>query len=495
MDGQLELGLQRGPAKALTVTQLLRLVYDALEANLSEYWVVGEVSNARLAPSGHLYLTLKDARSAVNVVMFRSALERQRFKVSDGMQLLVRGRVGVFEARGALQFYAEEMQPRGLGALQIALEQLKQRLLAEGLFETARKRALPFLPRTIGLVTALRGAAVRDMLTVILKRYPNVHILIRPARVQGTGAAMEIAQALEDLNHDGRAEVIIVGRGGGSLEDLWAFNEEEVARAIFRSSIPVISAVGHEIDYTLADLVADCRAPTPTAAAQIVIPAKSDLKARIDAAATGLVGATRARLAACGREVAHLGRGVRNPAALARQARQRLDEASVGLVTAMNRQLGGRRVQAERLAERLRGPAQALQEVRNQTARLAMHLARSLGAQLHARRLLVARLAAHLDGLRLPAQVAAQRGALGVLQERLPQAAWRMLAVHRRRLEHAAGVLDSVSPLRVLERGYAMVTNRRDGRLVTDAAAVAAGDELEIRLRRGTVRATAQSRA
>src|SRR5207244_1260061 len=178
------------------------------------------------------------------------------------------------------QFYAEEITPRGLGALQLAFEQLKQRLAAEGLFDEARKRPIPFLPRTIGLVTALGGAALRDMLSIVLGRNSNVHVLIRPARVQGTGAAAQVAQALDDLNRDGRAEVIIVGRGGGSLEDLWAFNEEAVARAIHRSSIPVISAVGHEIDYTIADFVADVRAPTPTAAAQPVVPDKAAVRRR-----------------------------------------------------------------------------------------------------------------------------------------------------------------------------------------------------------------------
>src|SRR5216683_7865686 len=217
MAGQLELSL-RGQVRALNVTQLVRLVRETLEANLDQCWVVGEVSNARLAPSGHLYFTL--------------------------------------------QFYAEEMEPRGLGALQLAFEQLKERLGREGLFDQSRKRALPFLPAVVGIVTALGGAGLRDIVSILLARYPNMQIIIRPVRVQGAGAAAEITQAIDDLNADARAEVLIVGRGGGSLEDLWAFNEETVARAIHSSRIPVISAVGHEIDYTIADFVADVRAPT-----------------------------------------------------------------------------------------------------------------------------------------------------------------------------------------------------------------------------------------
>src|ERR1700674_2843658 len=281
MAGQLELSL-RGQVRALNVTQLVRMVRETLETHLDQCWVVGEVSNARPAASGHLYFTLKDSYSAISVVMFRSAAARLRFKIGDGMQVVVRGRVALYETRGALQFYAEEMEPRGLGALQLAFEQLKQRLDKEGLFHSARKRPLPFLPRTVGIVTALGGAGLRDMLRILIDRYPTLHIIVRPARVQGPGAAAEIAAAIEDLNANGRADVMIVGRGGGSLEDLWAFNEEVVARAIFGSAIPVVSAVGHEIDYTIADFVADQRAPTPTAAAQMVVPEKAQLRRRIE---------------------------------------------------------------------------------------------------------------------------------------------------------------------------------------------------------------------
>src|SRR6266849_1962807 len=271
MDGQLELSLSAPRRVALSVTQLVRTVRDALELHLDEYWVVGEISNARVAPSNHFYFTLKDARSAVNVVMFNAAFRRRRFRVNDGMKIVVRGRVNLYEARGTLQFYAEEIEPRGLGALQLAFDQLKQRPQAEGLFDAAHKRALPRLPRTIGIVTALGGAALRDILRVMLDRYPNLHLLIRPVPVQGPTAAAAIVAAIDDLNRDGRVEIIIASRGGGSLEDLWPFNEEIVARAIRRSKIPVVSAVGHEIDYTITDFAADLRAPTPSAAAQMVV--------------------------------------------------------------------------------------------------------------------------------------------------------------------------------------------------------------------------------
>src|ERR1700691_4848243 len=288
MAGQLNLSLRGHRTGLITVSDLVRMVRDTLDANLGEGWVVGEISNARLAPSNHFYFTLKDSRSAINVVMFKTAFQRMRFKVIDGMEVIVRGRVQVFEQRGTLQLYAEEMEPRGVGALQVAFEQLKRRLEAEGLFDRARKRAIPFLPRRIGIVTARGGAGLRDMLRILFDRFPGTHGIFRPARVQGDGSALEIAEAIADLNRDGRAEVMIVGRGGGSLEDLWAFNEEIVARAIFCSGIPVISAVGHEVDYTIADFVADLRAPTPTAAAQMVVPSLAELKERVESLGASL---------------------------------------------------------------------------------------------------------------------------------------------------------------------------------------------------------------
>jgi exodeoxyribonuclease VII large subunit len=281
--GQLSLALRGGRAAMIKVSDLVRRIRDTLDENLGEFWVVGEVSNARLAPSNHFYFTLKDDRASISVVIFRLAFQRVRFKITDGMEIVVRGRVSLFDARGALQLYAEEIEPRGAGALQVAFDQLKRRLAAEGLFDQKRKRALPYLPRTVGIVTARGGAGLRDMLRILFDRFPNLHVIFRPARVQGDGACNEVARAISDLNDDGRAEVIIVGRGGGSLEDLWCFNEEVVARAIARSRIPIVSAVGHEVDFTIADFVADLRAPTPTAAAAMVVPSKAELRERIAA--------------------------------------------------------------------------------------------------------------------------------------------------------------------------------------------------------------------
>jgi exodeoxyribonuclease VII large subunit len=449
MNGQLDLSLRGHRSGLISVSDLVRMVRDALDANLDECWVVGEISNARLAPSNHFYFTLKDSRSAINVVMFKSAFQRMRFRAADGMEVIVRGRVQVFEQRGALQLYADEMEPRGVGALQVAFEQLKRRLEAEGLFDRARKRAMPFLPRTVGIVTARGGAGLRDMLRIMLDRFPNLHVIFRPARVQGDGSAFEIAEAIADLNRDGRAEVLIVGRGGGSLEDLWAFNEEIVARAIFRSAIPVISAVGHEVDYTIADFVADLRAPTPTAAAQMVVPSLAELKERVDSLGASLANVMERELSGRRESVDDLASRIRHPGAAVAEARARIAEVGSDLAGAVSMRIADRRRSIRELRLRLRSPDAMVREMRMRTARLGNNLVHG---------------------------------------------ATSALAGRRRQLGAIAGTLDALSPLKVLDRGYAVVTDKRNSRTVLDAAAVEIGDELDIRLARGRLSARTTGR-
>ncbi len=489
MAGQLEFKL-KSPARriALSVSQLVRLVRETLEVNLDQCWVVGEISNARLAPSNHLYFTLKDSHSSINVVMFNSAVRRMRFRVDDGMKVVARGRVNLYEARGTLQFYAEEIEPRGLGALQLAYEQLKERLGKEGLFDASRKQRLPMLPRRVGIVTALRGAALRDMLRVLLDRYPNLHVIIRPALVQGPGAAFEIAAALDDLNADGRADVIIAGRGGGSLEDLWAFNEESVARAIARSAIPVIAAVGHEIDYSIADFVADVRAPTPTAAAQLAVPSKAELRRRLFDMQSTLAAAVQNRSSSHRRHVAHLASGLRDPAGALRQLRQRLDTAAEESNSAIAGRVRENRHGLRELAAHLKIPSTIVVEQRLRVARLTVRLAQSMSGRANPYRIAVERVAARWSEANLRAPVSQARGDLDRLVNQLESAARSMLQKQRFLLGADSRRLDAVSPLRVLERGYAVVVNSRDGRAVTDAAQVEVGDELDIRLGRGRVR-------
>jgi exodeoxyribonuclease VII large subunit len=490
MAGQLELQLKSPTRRiALSVSQLVRLVRETLEINLDQCWVVGEVSNARLAPSNHLYFTLKDNRSSINVVMFNSAVRRMRFRVDDGMQVVIRGRVNLYEARGTLQFYAEEIEPRGLGALQLAFEQLKQRLGREGLFDASRKQRLPMLPRRIGIVTALGGAALRDMLRVLLDRYPNLDVIIRPALVQGAGAASEIAAALDDLNADGRADVIIAGRGGGSLEDLWAFNEELVARAIFRSLIPVISAVGHEIDYSIADFVADVRAPTPTAAAQLAVPIKAELRRRLFDTQSTLAAAVQQQTSSHRRHIAHLENRLRDPGNLLRQLRQRLDSAAEELNAAIGARIRDDRHKVRELAAHLKVPSTLVEQERLRLGRLTVRLAQVMSANANPYRIAVERSAARLSEANLRMAVNQGRAQLDNVIERLESASRSVLAKQRLLLAATSRRLDAVSPLRVLERGYAVVVNARNGRAVRDAAQVEIGDELDIRLSRGQLRA------
>ncbi|MGA9722103.1 MAG: exodeoxyribonuclease VII large subunit [Candidatus Binatus sp.] len=450
MEGQLDLSLRGHRAGLITVSDLVRMVRDALDATLSECWVVGEISNARLAPSNHFYFTLKDARSALNVVMFKTAFNRVRFKPVDGMEVIVRGRVQVFEQRGALQLYADEMEPRGVGALQVAFEQLKRRLEAEGLFDRSRKRAMPYLPRRIGIVTARGGAGLRDMLRILFDRFPSLHVIFRAARVQGDGAAREIADAIADLNRDGRAEVLIVGRGGGSLEDLWAFNEEIVARAIFRSAIPVISAVGHEVDYTIADFVADLRAPTPTAAAQMVVPSLVELKERVESLGASLASVMERELSGRRESVDDLAERIRHPDGIIAEARERVAAVESELTDAVSSRIADQRRIVRELRLRLRSPDAAVREMRLRTARLGGTLVHGVRSALEAK---------------------------------------------RRQLGAQAGMLDALSPLKVLDRGYAVVINKRDSRAVLDAATVKLEDELDIRLARGRISARAISRS
>ena len=436
-------GLRR---RVLTVTALTARVRDLLEGEYGEVWVEGEISNARLWKTGHLYFTLKDAGAQLRAVMFRSALRYQRFRPQDGQHVVARGRLSVYEPKGEYQIVCEHLEPRGLGALQLAYDQLRERLDHEGLFDAARKRPLPALPRKIGIVTSLDGAALRDMLTVLGRRHPNAHLVVSPARVQGEGAAAAIVRALRHLQRTAGVDVVIVGRGGGSLEDLWAFNEEPVARAIAAAPVPVISAVGHETDYTISDFVADLRAPTPSAAAELVVAPRDELGARI----AGLADRLRAAL--------------RDGLRQRRAAAHRL-AARPGLAGWPTRvALRGRQVDelAHRLAVAARGGAgrrrQRLYELRLRLEAL------DLGRRLAAIR---ARLAAARGGLEA-AMAARQRA-------------------REARLRVAAGRLDTLSPLGVLARGYAVCWTGDRAAIVRDAADVAPGQAVHVKLHRGAL--------
>ena len=315
----------------LTVSELSQKVKGVLDRELDAVWVVGEVSNFRVPPSGHLYFTLKDDKSQIAAVMFRSQGAALPFQPENGMEMLCLGRVGLYSVRGDLQLYVDSMEPRGQGSLHLAFEQLKKRLGEEGLFGLERKRSLPFLPRSIGIVTSLKGAALWDMLRVLRDRFPDRRVVIRPVRVQGEGAALEIAQGIAELGGSGLVEVMIVGRGGGSLEDLWPFNEEAVARAIFVCPVPIISAVGHEVDFTIADFVADHRAPTPTAAASMVVPRREELAEQTRALESRLIRVLRHRLEEDRERWERVVRRLMDPSRRLRENQLRLDELSLSL--------------------------------------------------------------------------------------------------------------------------------------------------------------------
>jgi exodeoxyribonuclease VII large subunit len=336
--------------RTYTVTEITRLIKSTLEGEFGTVWLEGEISNVRRPTSGHCYFTIKDESAQISAVLFRGDQRRLTCRPKDGIQVRVRGEITVYERGGNYQIIVRSMEEGGKGVLQARFEALKEKLQKEGLFAEERKRPIPILPRHVGVVTSRTGAAIRDILNVVSRRFPNLHLLIAPVKVQGEGAAAEIAEAIDDLNRRGGLDVMIVGRGGGSLEDLWCFNEEDVARAISRSRIPVISAVGHEIDFTISDLAADVRAPTPSAAAELVVGRKDDFVERIDALRAGLIRSLRECLLRAKNRLLAAERSYvfREPRNLVGQYLQRLD----GLELRMAHEVQGRlRLGRQRLDE------------------------------------------------------------------------------------------------------------------------------------------------
>jgi exodeoxyribonuclease VII large subunit len=441
--------LNFGPTKKIfTVSEISQEIKQLLERQYSDVWVSGEVSNFRPAGSGHLYFTLKDASAQLRAVCFRNQARYLKFKPQDGLAVIARGHLGVYEARGEYQLYVEYLEPAGLGALQLAFEQLKQKLAAEGLFETARKKPLPVLPRTIGVVTSPTGAVIRDILRVLRRRFRNMNVLLYPVKVQGEGAAEEIVEGIEYFNRLRSVQVMIVGRGGGSLEDLWAFNEEVVARAIAASSIPVISAVGHETDFTIADFVADLRAPTPSAAAELVVHRKEDFRTELENRARRMAQIIRLRLS---------------------EARQRWTEL---------RMHHAFQSLSTRLAERD-------QRVDDAVA----WLERSMRARLHGARQDWLRASAGVVRYDFRRLLALKRAALEERRVRRDAAFRRFLTEKQTRLAQVEAILKERSPLTLLARGYS-ITRDAAGTIIRDAEAVALGSDITVRLARGELVAT-----
>jgi exodeoxyribonuclease VII large subunit len=439
-----------GPAPApvrrvLTVSELTGALRELLETTFPEVWVEGELSNAKVwNTTGHLYFTLKDAGAQIKGVMFRSTLRYLKFKPEDGLHVVVRGRISVYDPKGEYQIVAEHLEPQGYGPLQVAFEQLKKKLAAEGLFDTARKRPLPALPRRIGVVTSIDGAALRDIIRVLRRRYPNAHVVIAPCRVQGDNASGEIVRALRQVARVDGVDVVILARGGGSLEDLWAFNEERVARAIAASPVPIISGVGHETDFTIADFVADMRAPTPSAAAEIVVRRKDEFCDNIDRLSDRLTGAMVRRI--------------------------RTIESRLHALSARPGYAGFR----GRVAMRGRHVAELSAALRHAVAAI---VARRMRRQQQALRAL-----SQFDPRH---RLAAIRTQLVERDGALTRAMSRRVHSADARFKGLVGRLDTLSPLAVLGRGYAVAWDASRTRILRDAATVASGERVRVTLSRG----------
>ncbi len=448
-----QLGFQFRPPerRVWTVRALVSAVRSHIEREYSDCWVEGEISNLRIPDSGHLYFTLKEESAQIRVVMFRSSAKLLRFRPENGLQVTVRGRITVYEDRGELQISAEFMEPKGAGALQLAFEQLKARLQAEGLFEGSRKKAIPPLPQRIGIITSPQGAALRDILNILARRHHSANVLIYPTQVQGDAAPGEVMAGLQyfhrELRRGGAVQVIIIARGGGSVEDLACFNHEGLARAVADSKIPVISAIGHETDFTIVDFVADLRAPTPSAAAELVIRSRQGIEAQAEELYRRLEHGVRYRLL---------------------MARQELSE----------------RAQQGAFARMMDGIHRRQQNVDEQRFRLEK-AERQLLERCHRRCENVAAAVRHYDARR---RLAAIRQQLAAQVANLAAATHTRLLESRGALDRRTASLEALSPLAILNRGYALVFDAK-GELVKDAARFEAGEELSARLARGRVRA------
>ncbi len=432
----------------LTISQLNRQAKRLLEGNFPSVWVEGEISNLSRPSSGHWYFSLKDNSAQVRCAMFRSSNARLRFQVESGQQVMARAKLSLYEARGDYQLIVEHMEPAGDGALARAFEELKNKLKAEGLFDSDTKQAIPDHPKSIAVVTSATGAAIRDILTVLARRFPSIKVSIFPVAVQGQNAAPEIARAINTANalhESGKREfdLILTGRGGGSIEDLWAFNEEIVARAIYQSGLPVMSAVGHEVDFTIADFVADIRAPTPSAAAELISPDGQEMMASFMGFEQLLTRQMLLTLETNKQQLSFLQSRLRHPGSRLQEHSQRLDELEMRLVNGWKnqsqKQLLGLQVLASRLQQQT--PDHTIKQLKLSSASL---------------------------------------------YQRLEKQVQRLLEQQQLRLKNAMQLLDAVSPLATLDRGYAIVSDE-EGQVITDAEALAEGQTINTRFAKGKV--------
>jgi len=429
-----------------TVSRLVRETKAVLEGSFPLLWLEGEISNFSRPSSGHMYFTLKDEAAQVRCAMFRGKNMHLRIKPSNGMQVLVRARLTLYEARGDFQIIIEQMEEAGLGALQRAFEQLKSRLGNEGLFDTRLKQSIPALPKKIGVITSPTGAAIRDVLSVLKRRFPAIPVLIYPVPVQGDSAASEIAKMIKLADKRKDCDVLLLTRGGGSLEDLWAFNEEELARAIHACKTPLVSAIGHEVDFTIADFVADQRAPTPSAAAELVSPDQYDIQQQLE----------------------------KQFNRLKRQARSRLQQSQQGLDWLE------KRLQQQHPGQQLLAKSQRLDELELRLERVVKN---NISAKTHVLAQLNNRLQRHAPLQQLSQLEMRQQS----LQQRLHHAWERIIANKQQRLVISSRTLNNVSPLATLQRGYAIVQDETNKTVFTDASKLNRGDKISARLAKGSL--------
>lgn len=430
-----------------TISELNQKIKKLLEDKYPFLWISGEISNFRIPSSGHCYFTLKDSRSQISSVLFRTQAASLAFRPKDGMSVVGFGRIAVYEPRGSYQIIFEYLEPKGIGNLQIAFEKLKRQLAAEGLFDEQAKSPLPALPTTIAIVTSPSGAAVRDFIQVAQRRFSNLPLKVVPVRVQGESAPREIIQALTWLNDIETCDVIVLARGGGSIEDLWAFNDEQVARTIFASRIPVVSAIGHETDFTIADFVADLRAPTPSAAAEMVVPSKAELQTRIDLLKRKLYVSTISILKLLGKQMYGLHHRIVHPKRRIQDWRMRQDDLSIRLTATINAALTRKK---ERVAFRREMMLQGM-----------------------------------------PAKkIAALRMRLDHLRQALTGEIFYGLQDRKNFLVKNRAMLDAFNPLAILQRGYSITRSLPDRTIVRDTSAVKTDQQLEVVLANGKLQVT-----
>lgn len=428
--------------KIYTVSELTLEIKDLLEGEYPSVWIQGEISNYKHAPSGHSYFNLSDGAAQIRCVMFKTQNRFLKFRPEDGLQIIAWGRISVYGPRGDYQLIIDTMEPLGIGSLMLAFEQLKQKLAREGLFDEARKKPIPRFPRTIGLVTSPKGAAVRDMIRIATRRFAGINILVSSTSVQGDKAPNEIVAALERISSADDVDVILMGRGGGSVEDLWAFNDERVVRAVAACPIPIVSAVGHETDFTLTDFAADLRASTPSAAAELVVPDRRELHERAVQLTARLRASMMRSVDRMGGLIEEIVKRLYDPRRAIDERRQRLDETVGRLAAATRRMLSGRRVDLDRMSTRLRP-----------------------------------------ELLRRPLTAGRTQWEASTL--RLSRCARSELIRARVSVESLASKLESLSPLAVLARGYSVTLGHETRAVLRDTAEVEIGDEVDVRLQRG----------